>query len=125
MLQLTTIIFLISFSLLAVLHIIALELFLYWRYVWFDLPMHMLGGAVVALGIFTLYDLRLRIPRSFLTPRKVLACVFLVACMWEVFEVLIGIPIDETYVLDTTFDLVMGLFGGYMGFIVANNIRNL
>ena len=41
---------------LAVTHIISLELFLYWRYWWLDLPMHILGGSVVALGMWVAHS---------------------------------------------------------------------
>ncbi len=124
MLQLTTIFFLISFSLLAVIHYLAIKLFLYWQLVWFDMPMHFFGGAVVALGVYTLRDLRI-LPATFLKPFKVLVIVFLVACVWEVFEALAVIPVDEFDHIDTVIDLVFGLGGGYVGYLVGNRLHSL
>ena len=59
MLKTTTILFLIALSVLAALHFIALSLYLYWQVWWFDIPMHLLGGFTVVLGIHTLADLRI------------------------------------------------------------------
>ncbi len=124
MLQLTTIFFLISFSMLAGIHYIAGHLFLYWRLPWFDIPMHLFGGMVVALGFFALRDLRL-FRDSFLRPVVVVALVLGVALIWELFEVVIGMPIDAGYVLDTGTDICMGLLGGYLGYFVGNSLRSL
>jgi len=124
MLQLTTILFLIAFSMLAAIHYLALQLFFYWRFTWFDIPMHLFGGAVVALGVFTLRDLRL-IPNTFLTVKMVLLFVFITAGVWELFELYAGVPIDEAYYPDTTLDVIMGMLGGYLGYIVGNRLRSL
>lgn len=124
MLQLPTIFLLVAFSFLAVMHFIALQLFLYWRYWWFDIPMHLLGGAVVALGIFTLVDLRI-FPQSVLRIGVVMLLVMLVAVIWEVYEVAIGVPIDGDYAIDTATDLIMGFFGSIIGFLVGTSIRKI
>lgn len=124
MLQLTTVLFLITFSTLAVIHVIAIELFLYWHYFWFDIPMHVFGGVVVSLGLFTLRDLRI-FPNKLLKPIPVLLLVVVVALIWEGYEVLIGIPILADYPIDTAIDIAMGLLGGYAGYIIGNSLRNL
>ncbi len=124
MLQLTTILFLIAFSTLAVIHSIAITLSLYWRFWWLDIPMHMFGGVIVALGLFTLRDLRI-IPNSFLKLVPVLAFVFFVALVWEGYELLIGIPIESDYVIDTVTDLAMGLLGAIVGYIIGIKLRIL
>lgn len=125
MLKLPTVFCLITFSLLAVVHYVALQLFLYWRFWWFDIPMHFIGGTVVALGIFTLYDLRLPLPARYLKLIPVVLLTFVVAMVWEVFELGIGIPIEEDYIFDTTLDLIMGLLGGVLGYVVGVNVRKI
>lgn len=125
MLKIPTIIFLVTFSMLAAIHYIALELFLYWRYWWFDLPMHFIGGAIVALGVFTLHDLTLFVPERFLRLIPVFFGVLLVALVWEVYEIAIGIPIEDDYVFDTTIDIIMGLSGGVLGYFVGSNVRKI
>ena len=126
MLQLTTIFFLISFSLLAVLHIIALKLFLYWHFSWFDNVMHFYGGAVVAFGVYTLSDLKI-IKRPKLTAVRVISVVTFVAIIWELFELSTGITHfhDLDYVTDTLLDVCTGITGGYVGNFVASRIQKL
>lgn len=125
MLKLPTILFLISFLLLAVIHIVALNLFLYWRFSWFDIPVHFFGGAIVALGIFTLNDLRIYVTDRHISLVPVLVLVFMVALSWEAYELFIGVPIEDNYVIDTITDLCMGLIGGLVGYSVATSINKL
>lgn len=121
MLQLPTLYFLLSSSILAITHVLALELFLYWRYWWLDIPVHFLGGIVAGLGLYVLRDLRV-LDRSFsISLIKVLACVFVVAVAWEVFEYSIGYPVIEFFWSDTLIDLAMGLLGGLVAYTVASS----
>lgn len=124
MLQLTTILFLIAFSTLAVIHLVALKLSLYWYFFWFDIPMHVFGGAIIALGFFTLRDLKL-FPNKHLTFVKVLLLVFCVALMWEAFEFFAGVPIIDDFVVDTLTDMSMGLLGGALGYSIGTRLRKL
>lgn len=124
MLQLTTIIFLISFSLLATIHLVALQFSLYWHFLWFDIPMHVFGGAIVALGFFTLRDLKL-FPNKHLTFGTVFFLVLTVALVWEAFDFFAGIPIYDDYLTDTLTDIAMGLLGGSMGYVIGNSLRRL
>jgi hypothetical protein len=125
MLKLPTVLFLISLSFLAVVHIIALELFLYWRFWWFDIPMHFIGGSVVALGLFTLRDLRLPIPARYLRAVPVVLLVIVVAMLWEVYELFIGVPIESDYVVDTLIDLSMGILGGLVGYSIGTSLNKI
>ncbi len=125
MLKIPTVIFLICFALLAVIHIIALQLSLYWAFDWFDIPMHFFGGAIVALGVFTLNDLKIVVPDRWLHVSSVVLLVFLVAMVWEVYELLIGIPIESNYLVDTITDLCMGTLGGLVGYSIGTNIKKL
>ena len=79
---------------------------------------------IVALGLFTLRDLRL-FPNAFLKPIPVLLVVLSVALLWEVFELVIGVPIIGNYAIDTSIDVCMGLGGGVIGFIIGNSLRHL
>jgi len=127
MLQLTTIVFFIAFSTLAVIHILAVKLYLYWNVVWLDIPIHFLGGIVVALGLYTLRDLGL-FPNKFLKLVPVIGLVFIVALIWEVWEIwaqLVDFSVMKDYYVDTTIDMVMGLCGGVVGYLVGKSLRNL
>ncbi len=123
MLQIPTMLFLISFTLLAVLHNLAIWLYLYWRLLWLDIPMHVLGGVVVALGVYTLRDLRVLTP-TWLSIFGVLAIVLIIALMWEVFEVYAGVPLDAYYYPDTAMDIMMGLTGGLIGHYIGKKLTN-
>jgi hypothetical protein len=124
MLQLTTIVFLIAFSVLAVIHNLAIHLYLYWHIWWLDIPVHAFGGTIVALGLFTLRDLKL-FPNSGLQLPFVIVIVIGVALLWEAYEVAIGLPMLEDYVFDTILDVLMGIGGGIIGFIIGNSLRKL
>lgn len=88
------------------------------------MPVHFFGGAIVALGLYTMKDLRF-ISSEWLSVLKVLAFVLFVAAVWEVFELYAGVPIDEHYLIDTTIDILMGLGGGYVGYFVGKQLHNL
>ena len=88
MLKINTVLFLIALSILAGIHMIALELFLYWRYLWLDVPVHVLGGVVVVLGAYTFNELKLPLAHH-LVASFWHTLIFVVSVMiaWEVFEV--------------------------------------
>ena len=124
MLQLTTILFLISLSVLAVLHVISLQLFLYWHFPWLDIPMHALGGITVAFGLFTLYDFKV-IPRRLLYFIPVWLLSLVAIFGWEVFKLYAGKEIDDEFVIDTVTDVVIGSAGSIVGFYIARSLRSL
>ena len=126
MLKLTTIFFVLAFAMLAMIHAVSIHFFLYWKFLWLDIPIHFFGGAVVALGMFTAQDFIRSIPDRFLYVVPVMAGVIIVALLWELFEIAIGIPTTEPgYALDTIIDLCVGIVGGFVGFLVGHSIRKL
>ncbi len=126
MIKPVTPIFILSFFMMAVFHFLALELFLYWRYLWLDIPMHILGGCVVALGYLSIRDFFPKLKPKWFSLFYVIAFVVIVAVLWEIFEVVIGVTFDESrYVIDTIADFIFGLLGGFIGYFVATKIREL
>jgi hypothetical protein len=127
MIKSTTQLFLIALGTLALLHFLLIELVLYWRFLWIDMPMHFFGGTVVALGVFAARDLH--IPFFFrisARPSRVVMAVLLVAVAWELFEYLAGISIVEKHFWSDTFsDLALGLCGGIFGTILGNRLSKL
>lgn len=119
---LPVIFFLISASTLAGIHIISLELYLYWQHLWLDIPVHMLGGATVALGVFALHDLIPKFPSRLLYPIPVLLFVLMASLAWEVFEIEVGVPIAANFAVDTMIDLIMDMLGAVIGYVVAYSI---
>ncbi|MBX2866403.1 hypothetical protein KTR10_00365 [Candidatus Kaiserbacteria bacterium] len=116
---------LIASAILAVVHWSALMLDLYWQYLWLDVPMHALGGAVVALIPFALVTLRVSLPERLLRPVPVLVLVLVFGLIWEVFEHATGATFAaKNYVFDTSLDLFLDLIGGYVGYIVGSRTQN-
>lgn len=116
--------FLIAGSILAGIHLISLQLYLYWQYLWLDIPVHMLGGATVALGVFAFHDLVSKFPSRLLYPIPVLLFVLMASLAWEVFEIEAGVPIEANFAVDTMIDLIMDMLGGVVGYVVAYSISN-
>jgi hypothetical protein len=116
---------LVTFATLAALHIIAIELSLYWHFWWFDIPMHFFGGAIVALGLYTLRDLRFPLPKALFRCFPFMLGVLGIALIWEGFELWAGIPIEPDFVFDTSLDLVMGLMGGFLGYHLGRQLSAL
>jgi hypothetical protein len=115
-----------AFITLAVVHIVAMEYALYWKYGGFDIFMHILGGVVVALGQSILPFIRIRIFESPLRLRTSLLFVFCIGVLWELFEIGAGISIHEPgFVADTVIDLIMDLAGGFVGYTIVQNVKKL
>ena len=125
MLRTNTILLLIATSILLVVHVIAIELSLYWIYRWLDLPVHVLGGVVVALALYTLVDLRVPVSSVWYRFGPFMFLVLLIAISWEGYEVVIGVLPDPAYWQDTLTDIVMGLVGGALGFVFGRRLQTL
>lgn len=96
---------------IAVLQRYALANFLYWYYPWFDVPMHLLGGVVIATVLV-----------AFLHSCRPLLFVILAAAIftgWEVFEFALGFPRELNYVFDTSLDLLNDAIGAVLVYALA------
>lgn len=98
-------------ALLAVLEWWAVENYIFWRYVWFDVPMHFLGG--LALGVLAVGFFHTRQSGIF---ALALALAFIA---WEIFEYTFGLPRESNYVFDTGLDLLMDTLGAVVAYTVA------
>ena len=98
-------------SLLLALEWWAVENYIFWRYVWFDLPMHFLGG--LSLGALAVGLLHAHKPRAFALG------LLLAFIAWEVFEYVFGLPKEANYAFDTGIDLVMDALGALLAYAVA------
>lgn len=107
-------------AVIAGLQFIALSEFLYWRFWWFDMVMHFLGGMLIAgIALFS---------AIFVLKTKQLFLVWLLGLVsigigWEVFELLTGMYRAENYVLDTSIDLLMDTFGALAVYSVVTYER--
>jgi hypothetical protein len=114
-------------AIIAVLHYLALQFFLYWSVWWFDIPMHFLGGLWVALFASWFFFFSGFVYRNveLLGKTKIflitIASVIVVGVLWEVWEVwadLVSMD-DIGYFFDTALDLIMDTLGGIVAFIYA------
>ncbi len=104
----------ILLTMIAILHVTALEFFLYWLYPWFDIMMHFLGGLFVGLSAlwFFFQSGYVMINQSIWNIIIVsVSSIILIGVGWEIFEVMAGVPIIGNYILDTATDLVMDVIG--------------
>lgn len=99
-------------------HIIALRLYLYWLFPWFDIPIHFAGAFWVALAaVWVLAAFHRR--TSFM---RVLVILVFMSIGWELFELWGGIPREANFVFDTSLDLLMDALGGIFGYFAAERL---
>lgn len=108
--------FLFLATIFAAVHRLAMIASLYWYYPWFDIVMHFWGGVLVALGMISLSTLK--VARYQPNLKNILLVLFTAMISWEVFERAIGLYSSDTYLFDTTKDMVMGLLGGLSGYFI-------
>lgn len=117
--------FFIGLLTLAIAHSFFIEFSLYWRYLWLDIPVHLLGGIVVALGVAILPFFNITYFEKRASLGVYILIVLSVGVVWEVFESVAVITIhDYDFWLDTSMDLCMDVVGGYIGYGIVKNIKN-
>ncbi len=110
---------------IAVVHTVSIEFYLYWKYLWLDIPMHTLGGIACALGFSILPFFNIILPSRYTSIYGYVWFALGIGIVWEIFEFSAGISIIEPgFVFDTLKDLSMdsiGAIGGYF-FIRGSNV---
>ena len=99
----------IILCIIAFLHFVATEFYLYLAVTWFDIPMHFLGGVFLA-GVFFVFRGK--------SIRLALLWVLGIGILWEIFELCIKVTFladGMKYALDTGKDLVLDILGGWIG----------
>jgi membrane associated rhomboid family serine protease len=110
---------------LAIVNAIAIEHTLYWKYLWLDMPMHVLGGICAALGYAILPFFHIHLPKQFVTLTAYLVFVLLVGIGWELFEFVNDISLanaTENFITDTSMDLFLDLIGGAFGYWISKRV---
>lgn len=96
---------------LGILQNVAVADFWYWRYPWFDVLMHYLGGLSIAAFLVALLE-RFR-------PWAFVACFAIAVVGWEVFEYIFGVMRKSNYVFDTGLDLLLDTVGAITIYLFA------
>jgi len=100
-------------AVLALLEQRALAEHLYYRYEWFDVLMHLIGGALT--GSFLIAVLvRFR-------PLLFVVLVAVVFAGWEAFEYALGVPREANFAFDSALDLLTGALGVLVAYAIARN----
>ena len=114
----------ITIAVIAALHFSALQFYLYWRFWWFDILTHFLGGLWVGLSFLWLFFQFGFIDIIKNNKNYNLAVAFsaslLVGVMWEVFEYYFGIAVTDAsnYIVDTMTDISFDLIGGFAAYCI-------
>lgn len=112
----------ITIVIVAILHFSALQFFLYWKFWWFDILTHFLGGLWVSISLLWLF-FQFGLVNIFKNKKNhnlLVAFVgtLFVGVMWEIFEYYFGIAgVDApNYVKDTVMDIFFDLTGGLVAY---------
>ncbi|HEY4519847.1 MAG TPA: hypothetical protein VJH33_02315 [Candidatus Paceibacterota bacterium] len=92
---------------IGVLHLVGFEYFLYWKLWWYDIILHALGGAWVAvatLWFFGVMGLRVGV-------WGVVFATLFVGAGWEAWEFGLGMWGEDGYAFDTVLDFCMDVAG--------------
>ena len=114
-------IFLAVSSIFAAVHNFAVVTSLYWYYSWFDMIMHFWGGILVVLGVYAICSLK-HVPLK-PTTLIIFSTLAITMLLWEIFEWKAGLFDPQTHLFDTTKDIIVGLIGGLVGYLVAIRLR--
>ena len=107
---------------IAVLNSIGNSFFLYWKFWWFDIVMHFLGGLWVGLSALWVYffsgyfkDIKRNKKNIFFIS---LFSVLIIGLGWEVFEYIIKVNFSDNYISDTVSDLIMDICGSVVAYFL-------
>jgi len=118
------ILFILSLSSIALIHQVAVNAYLYWLYLWFDIPMHFLGGAVAAFGFLSWVGERF-VPVTSRSFFATMLFVLLVGLSWEVFEWYFSLTDTLAYWSDTIGDLCFDLLGGAVAYGIVRSFKRV
>lgn len=108
--------FLLLAAIFAAVHYLATVASLYWYYPWLDIVMHLWGGILVALGVVVLASFKSA--RIKPTLQITLSVLFVAMVSWEIFERMVGLYSQDTYIFDVSKDIFFGLLGGLIGYLL-------
>ena len=112
---------------IAFLHLVAINFFLYWDLAWFDLMMHFLGGVWVSLLGFWIMAFLTR-TKEFSIKSIIYIAVFFtvgIGILWELFEAGAGISfVGKDMWGDTFSDLALDIVGGLVSGFYISKIFN-
>ncbi len=121
----TTILALILGAQLAVVHWVAVKFSLYWEISWLDNLMHLLGGVVLVMLLYTLVDIKMIRARWVVSWRRTAGLVLLVLMGWEVLGVVMIMRFKANFIADTSLDVLFGILGSIIGWWIGRQLKKL
>ncbi len=122
------IIFLIGIAFFAciflLLHVYALDLYLYGRLWWFDILMHGLGGALIGMIALWFFIFEFKISPRYLLLFS-LGGVVCIGISWEIFETVFVWEVHQSlpeYAFDTLIDICMDVIGAFVAYIALRHV---
>jgi len=110
-------------ALLAVLNFYAGQYFWYWRFSWFDLLMHFIGGITLALLFSYLYKKLVSDYEKIKLAYSIFLPIIIIAVLWEIMEFMIDANLfGKNYFIDTLTDIFIALFGALIIFLFSDKI---
>ena len=114
----------ITSAIVAALHCSALQFYLYWRFWWFDILTHFLGGLWVSISFlwlffqFGLVNI-VKNNKNYNLVVAFLAALF-IGIFWEIFEYYFGLVFSDAsnYIIDTATDISFDLVGGFAAYCI-------
>ncbi len=109
-------------------HWFANHMSLYWILRWLDIPMHILGGFIAALGVIWLAAALLFIRHNQkLSPKKEwlwgIVGVLIIGILWEFLEAAYGLSgLRGVQAVDTIADIINDILGGIIGILFWKRI---
>ena len=80
---------------------------------------------VGALGYLATRDFIPKLPSRWFTFVHTIIFVFSIALLWELFELVAGITMQNGYLIDTIADVIFGLFGGTVAYFVGSRVKEI
>lgn len=111
---------------LGIVHIVSLELYLYWQYPQLDVPVHILGGVMIAFAVFSAAELFAWFPERYLALTPVVLFVLIIGLVWEFFQIYADISLlGPGLGWDIVGDLICDVIGGTLGFAIATRLKDI
>jgi hypothetical protein len=110
---------------LAAVHLVAIKFSLYWEIDWFDNLMHLFGGVVLSLLLYTFVDIKMLQPIWVTSGRRMSILILGVLIGWEVLGVMMTMGFKENFVTDTSLDITFGILGSIIGWFIGRQLKKL
>lgn len=104
---------------IAFLHFMANQYYLYWSYWWADIVMHCLGGLFIGLSAFWFlrYEVPIGVRNTFPHFPVAFVAMIVVGLVWEYFEFVTGAHASFNYPLDTLLDFSTNIAGFLLAYL--------